>query len=189
MLLISSSCLGRYGACCLWLGVPSKTAFFPCWAGVLRVLQKCTLPRSAAPRHLEWVPSQAKISSPCILLGGDYALEYALTLYCWGSPYSHVIQPDLCLPVDRQGTGRWEEDFWQKGTRPAAWALGSICRQQEAHLRQHWRQEGATTFGVEPEERGLGKRDVLGFVLYKHFMKCLMGICLLQEGLKYVRLF
>lgn len=78
-LLISSSQLGRYGACCLWLGGPSKAAFFSCWAGVLRALQKCTLPCSAAPRHLAWgtqaSPSPLKLSSPCILLERDYALK------------------------------------------------------------------------------------------------------------------
>lgn len=68
-----------------------------------------------------------------------------------------MIQPDLCLPLDKQETGRWEEDCWQKETRPAARVVAGVLRHQEASLRQHQKQEDATAFGVEPEECGLGR--------------------------------
>lgn len=39
-------------------------------------------------------------------------------------------------------------------------------------------------FGVKPEEYGLGRRDVLGFMLYKHLMKHLVGISVSQRRVK-----
>ena len=165
-LLISGFHLGRYGAHCLWLGGPSKAAFSSCWAGVWRALQKCTLPCSAAPKDLErgaqaspgqgWLhPSER---------GDD--LKHWLVLYCWGSPCSLTIQPDLCLPLGRQERGKGGERI--VGRRKRGQQPGSslrVWRWQEAILRQHWRQEGAAMFGVEPEEHGLGKKRCARFHL------------------------
>lgn len=170
---------GREHAAC-GLGVHPKLPSFlvelgpeeHCRGGhCLALLHPNTLSETQRP-----FPGQLKFSSPYILLERDYALKCSLIPCCWGSPYSHMIQPVLCLPLSRQEPGEGGKEASSPGCGEGLEAAGS--------LRQHWRQEDATVFGVEPEEYGLGRRYVLGFMLCKHLMKHLVGISVSQRRVK-----
>lgn len=87
-------------------------------------MQSCILPNSTAPTCLEWHrldPGQAKLRSHT-LLERDYALMCPLGLYSWQSPYSHVTQPDLCLPLNSQEMGE-RKTGWQKEMVLAVWVV------------------------------------------------------------------
>lgn len=66
-----------------------------------------------------------------------------------------MIQPHLCLPLHGQKRGRWEVDLLVEGNV----VVVGVWRQHEAGLRQHWRQNDAAVFGVEPKKCVLGKRS------------------------------
>lgn len=179
MLFISNCHLASREHAACGLGVRPKLPSFlvelepeeRCRGGHCPALHPDTLSETHRP-----FPGQVRFTSPYILLERGYALKCSLVPSCWGSPYPHMIQPILCLPLSRQEPGEREKEASSTGCGEGLEAAGS--------LRQRWRQEHATVFGVEPEECGLGRRDVLGFMLYKHLMRHLVGIYVSQRRVR-----
>lgn len=154
MPFISISHLGKYGTCCPGLGaIQSCCLFFR--AGALWALQKCMLHCSAVARYPDWFTWASPIQTYFSLPPSGEIMPLSLNLLCiaeglltptWSS---HICFCPCMGRTEEGGSGLLAE-----GNE----VIVRDWRQQEASLRQHWRQKDGTVFGVEHKKWVLGKR-------------------------------